>query len=164
VPLSSEIPEIPLAINLATGWYFRREGRGVLMAGAKDSHSSFDTRVDWAGYPRIAEVATHRMPALIQARFGSHAWAGLYVAVNLAGDAAHHGCEREVRMQTLRDAAMVVTGASAASALDWRRGLPPKESASTHEPAPPSSQWSIACSMLEMGCSSDVARVLLVAS
>jgi sarcosine oxidase subunit beta len=72
------IPEIPLVIDLATGWYFRREGPGVLMAGAKDSHSSFDTHVDWAGFPRIAEVATHRMPPLIEARFGSHAWAGLY--------------------------------------------------------------------------------------
>jgi len=44
-----EIPEIPLVIDLASGWYVRREGPGVLMSGAKDSHSSFDTHVDWAG-------------------------------------------------------------------------------------------------------------------
>jgi sarcosine oxidase subunit beta len=69
---------MPLVIYLATGWYFRREGPGVLMAGAKDSHSSFDTHVDWAGFPRSAEVATHHMPPIIQARFGSHTWAGLY--------------------------------------------------------------------------------------
>jgi sarcosine oxidase, subunit beta len=73
-----EIPQIPLVIDLTTGWYFRREGPGILMAGAKDSHSSFDTHVDWAGLPRIASVATHRVPALARAQFGSKAWAGLY--------------------------------------------------------------------------------------
>lgn len=73
-----EIPEIPLVIDLASGWYVRREGPGVLMSGAKDSHSSFDTHVDWAGLPRIATVATHRLPALARARFGDRAWAGLY--------------------------------------------------------------------------------------
>ncbi|MDQ6671771.1 MAG: FAD-binding oxidoreductase, partial [Chloroflexota bacterium] len=73
-----EIPQIPLVIDLTTGWYLRREGEGVLMSGAKDNHSSFDTHVDWAGLPRIAGVATHRMPALGRARFGTRAWAGLY--------------------------------------------------------------------------------------
>ncbi len=73
-----EIPQIPLVIDLTSGWYVRREGEGVLMSGAKDSHSSFDTHVDWAGLPRIASVATRRMPALARARFGTRAWAGLY--------------------------------------------------------------------------------------
>jgi sarcosine oxidase subunit beta len=73
-----EIPEIPLVIDLSSGWYVRREGPGVLMSGAKDSHSSFDTHIDWAGLPRIATVATHRLPALVRARFGTKAWAGLY--------------------------------------------------------------------------------------
>lgn len=72
------LPEIPLVIDLATGWYVRREGPGVLMAGAKDDHSSFLTHVDWAGLPRIAEYATHRLPPLAGARFGARAWAGLY--------------------------------------------------------------------------------------
>jgi sarcosine oxidase subunit beta len=48
------------------------------MAGAKDRHPSYDTHVDWAGLPRIAAIATHRMPALAQAQFGKKAWAGLY--------------------------------------------------------------------------------------
>jgi sarcosine oxidase subunit beta len=72
------IPEIPLVIDLTVGWYFRREGPGLLMSGAKDEHSSFDTHVDWPGLPRIAAHATHRMPPLAAARFGSKAWAGLY--------------------------------------------------------------------------------------
>jgi sarcosine oxidase subunit beta len=72
------IADVPLVIDLQVGWYFRREGAGVLMSGAKDSHSSFDTHVDWAGLPRIAQYAVHRMPPLEKVRFGSKAWAGLY--------------------------------------------------------------------------------------
>jgi len=72
------IPEVPLVIDLHVGWYFRREGAGILMSGAKDAHSSFDTHVDWAGLPRIAAYATHRMPPLSHVRFGDKAWAGLY--------------------------------------------------------------------------------------
>jgi glycine/D-amino acid oxidase-like deaminating enzyme len=73
-----DIPEVPLVIDLHVGWYFRREGAGILMSGAKDAHSSFDTHVDWAGLPRIADYATTRMPPLASVRFGNKAWAGLY--------------------------------------------------------------------------------------
>ncbi len=72
------IPEVPLVIDLHVGWYFRREGAGILMSGAKDGHPSFDTHVDWSGLPRIAEYATSRMPPLSAVQFGSKAWAGLY--------------------------------------------------------------------------------------
>jgi len=72
------IPEVPLVIDLQVGWYFRREGAGILMSGARDTHPSFDTHVDWAGLPRIAEFATWRMPPLAGVRFGDKAWAGLY--------------------------------------------------------------------------------------
>ena len=72
------IPEVPLVIDIGVGWYFRREGPGILMSGAKDNHSSFDMHVDWGGLPRIAAHATQRMPPLAAARFGSKAWAGLY--------------------------------------------------------------------------------------
>jgi len=72
------IPEVPLVIDLQVGWYFRREGAGVLMSGARDAHASFDTHVEWAGLPKIAEFATWRMPPLGGVRFGDKAWAGLY--------------------------------------------------------------------------------------
>jgi sarcosine oxidase, subunit beta len=72
------IPDVPLVIDLHVGWYFRREGPGVLMSGARDTDSSFDTHVDWAGLPRIAAYAVHRMPPLEKVRFGDKAWAGLY--------------------------------------------------------------------------------------
>lgn len=72
------IGDTPLVIDLHVGWYFRREGPGILMSGAKDRHPGYDTHVDWQNLPRIAAVATHRMPALAQAQFGKKAWAGLY--------------------------------------------------------------------------------------
>ncbi|HET6320177.1 MAG TPA: FAD-binding oxidoreductase [Chloroflexota bacterium] len=72
------IPEVPLVIDLQVGWYFRREGPGILMSGARDTEPSFNTHVDWAGLPKIAEYATWRMPPLAAARFGDKAWAGLY--------------------------------------------------------------------------------------
>jgi sarcosine oxidase, subunit beta len=69
---------MPLVIDLHVGWYVRREGPSVLMSGAKDAHPSYDTHVEWAGLPRIAELAAHRLPVLEHARFGGKAWAGLY--------------------------------------------------------------------------------------
>ena len=68
----------PNVIDLHVGWYFWREGAGILMSGMKDSHSSFDTHVDWEGLAHVAEFATHRHPALEHAHFGKRAYAGLY--------------------------------------------------------------------------------------
>jgi sarcosine oxidase subunit beta len=72
------IGDCPLVIDLEVGWYFRREGEGILMSGSKDSESTFDTHVDWSKLPNIAEVASKRVPILAKARFGRTAWAGLY--------------------------------------------------------------------------------------
>ena len=65
-------------IDLHVGWYFWREGAGILMSGMKDSHSSFDTHVNWDGLAHVAGFATHRHPALEHAKFGKRAYAGLY--------------------------------------------------------------------------------------
>lgn len=74
-----ELPRhFPNVIDLHVGWYFWREGAGILMAGMKDGHSSFDTHVNWDGLAHVAEFATHRHPALERARFGKRAYAGLY--------------------------------------------------------------------------------------
>jgi sarcosine oxidase subunit beta len=69
---------LPLVIDVHAGWYFRREGEGILMSGHKDTHSSYDTHVDWSNLARVAEFATHRVPDLQHATFGARAWAGLY--------------------------------------------------------------------------------------
>ena len=68
----------PNVIDLHVGWYFWREGAGILMSGMKDSHSSFATHVNWDGLAHVAEFATHRHPALARASFGKRAYAGLY--------------------------------------------------------------------------------------
>jgi sarcosine oxidase subunit beta len=68
----------PNVIDLHVGWYFWREGAGILMSGMKDSHSSFDTHVNWDGLAHVAGFATHRHPALEHAKFGKRAYAGLY--------------------------------------------------------------------------------------
>lgn len=68
----------PNVIDLHVGWYFLPEGAGILMSGMKDSHSSFDTHVNWDGLAHVAAFATHRHPALEHAKFGKRAYAGLY--------------------------------------------------------------------------------------
>lgn len=74
-----ELPRhFPNVIDLHVGWYFWREGAGILMAGMKDDHSSFQTHVNWDGLAHVAAFATHRHPALERARFGKRAYAGLY--------------------------------------------------------------------------------------
>jgi len=75
----SELPaHFPNVIDLHVGWYVWREGAGILMSGRKDSHSSFDTHIDWDGLAFVGEFATHRLPVLERANFGKRAWAGLY--------------------------------------------------------------------------------------
>jgi sarcosine oxidase subunit beta len=74
-----ELPRhFPNVIDLHVGWYFWREGAGILMAGMKDDHSSFQTHVNWDGLAHVAAFATHRHPALERAHFGKRAYAGLY--------------------------------------------------------------------------------------
>jgi sarcosine oxidase subunit beta len=68
----------PNLIDLHVGWYVWREGAGVLMSGIKDSHPSYDTHVSRDSLATVGEFATHRVPALKQARWGKRAWAGLY--------------------------------------------------------------------------------------
>jgi sarcosine oxidase subunit beta len=73
------LPErLPIVIDLHVGWYFRREGGGILMSGQKDHHSSYDTHIDWAGLAHVAGFATHRVPALEAMAFHNRGWAGLY--------------------------------------------------------------------------------------
>jgi sarcosine oxidase subunit beta len=67
----------PLVIDLHTGWYYRREGERVLMAGEADRFSSWNTALDWSRLPEVAKVATHRVPLLARASFTS-GWAGSY--------------------------------------------------------------------------------------
>jgi sarcosine oxidase subunit beta len=67
----------PLVIDLEHGWYVRREGAGVLLAGPQDKENSFNENVDFEGRLWAAQRSVHRIPILEKARI-ARGWAGLY--------------------------------------------------------------------------------------
>ena len=76
---------IPMSIDLEHGWYMRREGRGLLLAGPQDNESSFNESADFEAREWATVRALHRVPALETARI-ARGWAGLY---EISPD--HHG-------------------------------------------------------------------------
>jgi len=73
-----ELPStFPMVIDLEHGWYMRREGRGLLLAGPQDLESSFNETVDFEGQEWTAATSVHRVPILQGARI-ARGWAGLY--------------------------------------------------------------------------------------
>jgi len=73
-----ELPSrFPLVIDLEHGWYMRREGEGLLLAGPQDAESSFNERVDFEAQEWPAARSLHRVPILERARI-ARGWAGLY--------------------------------------------------------------------------------------
>jgi sarcosine oxidase subunit beta len=67
----------PLVIDMEHGWYIRREGKALLLAGPQDGESSFNEATDFAGQEWAAERALHRVPVLERAHLAG-GWAGLY--------------------------------------------------------------------------------------
>jgi sarcosine oxidase subunit beta len=73
-----ELPSrFPLVIDLEHGWYMRREGEGLLLAGPQDAESSFNERVDFEAQEWTAARSLHRVPILERVRI-ARGWAGLY--------------------------------------------------------------------------------------
>jgi sarcosine oxidase subunit beta len=69
---------VPLTIDMATGFYFRQEGEGLMIGLANAAEpSSYDTTLDWDYLPTILEHALHRIPTVENAEIGK-GWAGLY--------------------------------------------------------------------------------------
>jgi sarcosine oxidase subunit beta len=68
---------IPLTIDFHRGWYFRREGNGLLLSGPLDPEPSFNLNIDYEAMAETSENAMYRVPALEKARIAS-GWAGLY--------------------------------------------------------------------------------------
>jgi len=75
----AELPErLPMVIDFAPSFYFRREGPGILMGMSdKEEPSSFNINVDWGFLTRVVERAVYRAPVLEKAGF-MDGWAGLY--------------------------------------------------------------------------------------
>jgi sarcosine oxidase subunit beta len=72
------IPDsIPLVIDFHRGWYFRREGQGLLLSGPKDDFPSFNTNVDYDAMVEVAENSVARVPVLEKAEI-NRGWAGSY--------------------------------------------------------------------------------------
>ena len=67
----------PMVIDLEHGWYMRREGKGLLLAGPQDSESSFNETVDFEGQAWTAAKSVRRVPILQRAKI-ARGWAGLY--------------------------------------------------------------------------------------
>jgi len=85
-PPFPDLPSVfPLTIDMEHGWYMRREGRGLLLAGPQDGESSFKETTDFAGQEWAAERALHRVPILERTSIAG-GWAGLY---EISPD--HHG-------------------------------------------------------------------------
>lgn len=79
---TGEVPglaaETPFTIDFATGFYFHREGRGVLMGMPEPTESrSFDLSRDDAWLGPLGEALERRAPSLVEAGVAG-GWAGLY--------------------------------------------------------------------------------------
>ena len=72
------IPDpIPLVIDFHRGWYFRREGAGLLISGPKDNFPSFNLNVDYDAMVEVAENSIYRVPVMEKAEI-NRGWAGSY--------------------------------------------------------------------------------------
>nr|WP_196807445.1 FAD-binding oxidoreductase [Candidatus Solirubrobacter pratensis] len=77
-PMGDLPAKLPLTIDFTSGFYFHREGRGLLMSVSDpDEQPGFSTETtdDWI--PRLLEVAEHRAPRIASAPIQG-GWAGLY--------------------------------------------------------------------------------------
>ena len=74
-----ELPrQIPMIIDFAPSFYFRREGASILMGMTdKDEPPSFNTHFDLEFLAKVGEKAAYRAPVLDRAGF-MRGWGGLY--------------------------------------------------------------------------------------
>ncbi|MGH3137915.1 MAG: NAD(P)/FAD-dependent oxidoreductase [Gaiellaceae bacterium] len=73
------LPEsIPLTVDFSTGFYFHREGPGLLLGMAdRDQAAGFDASTDPAWLERVTEIAARRAPAFLDMGI-AHGWKGYY--------------------------------------------------------------------------------------
>ena len=75
-PVSAYADEFPFTDDIDGGWYFRREGPGLIVGMGKHRSDEEDPQVDWSFLDQVVEFALHRAPALADARI-INGWAGL---------------------------------------------------------------------------------------
>jgi len=77
-PLDEIRKDAPMVIDFHTGFWFRREGPGLIFGMRNpDERESFDTSVDWGFLAALGEVACQRLPILGNTGI-MRAQAGLY--------------------------------------------------------------------------------------
>jgi glycine/D-amino acid oxidase-like deaminating enzyme len=77
-PMTGLPAEMPMTIDFATGFYFHREGPGLLMGMADpDETPGFRSEATDGWIPALMEVVDRRAPAIADAGI-SGGWAGLY--------------------------------------------------------------------------------------
>jgi sarcosine oxidase, subunit beta len=77
-PVSDLPDEIPLTVDFSTGFYFHREGSGLLLGMADpDQPPGFDEPTDPAWVERLSEVAARRAPTFLDLGM-AHRWKGYY--------------------------------------------------------------------------------------
>ena len=75
----AELPEsIPLTVDFTTGFYFHREGPGLLIGMAdRNQQPGFDAPTDPDWLMHVTEVAARRAPAFLEMGI-AHGWKGYY--------------------------------------------------------------------------------------
>jgi sarcosine oxidase subunit beta len=66
----------PFVMDLSVEWYFRKEGRGVLMGMGIEESTTFEPQLEWEFLNTMIQHALHRAPILAHARV-MRGWAGL---------------------------------------------------------------------------------------
>lgn len=66
----------PFVMDLAAEWYFRKEGKGILMGMGTEESSSYEPQLEWEFLDLMTQHALHRAPVLANARV-MKGWAGL---------------------------------------------------------------------------------------
>jgi sarcosine oxidase subunit beta len=75
-PVSAYAEPFPFTYEVPLGWYFRREGPGLLIGMGKEESDEEDPQVDWSFLDAVVEHSMHRAPALAVAGV-KNGWAGL---------------------------------------------------------------------------------------
>ncbi len=68
--------DTPFVIDKAAGWYYRKEGPGVLMGMGNEKTNKVSMAINWELLPQVVEFAMHRVPVLAEARVAS-GWSGI---------------------------------------------------------------------------------------
>jgi sarcosine oxidase subunit beta len=72
-----EIPDrTPFVMDLAVEWYFRKEGKGILLGMGIEESTTFEPQLEWEFLDAMIQRALHRAPILANARV-MRGWAGL---------------------------------------------------------------------------------------